>query len=258
MSALSNILRYIGLFFLTGWYSARVSAKIISHTEVSKVSRDHFLIEFGYANWAKIGTRPLPDQRQMSIYAFPWQVSVYGMYDFLIKGFPYMSVGVGAGFNWDRAYFKRTLLIIDPAQAPVLPNGTLPYADIYTAEDLYYESSNLSTVGLQAPLELRFTTRPENYNKGFKAALGIRLGYLISAYSTSKTLKNNSGQTLTNAEQIISTTDFFNNFQATSVLRIGWGNMHLFGTFSLTPLFDNRANTPDFRVWSVGIGLNGL
>lgn len=67
---------------------------------------------------------------------------------------------------------------------------------------------------MEIPVELRFSSRPENPSKSLKIALGGRVGTLLNAHSKGKTLKDPSGNNINGATQkyppkiILTTTEF--------------------------------------------------
>lgn len=206
-----------------------------------RVARDHLLLQAGYENWAKSHSGAMRGLHR--------QLAVAGMYDLLIKGYPYLSVGLGLGAHWDNFYFKRALLDIDA-------NST-PTANVYESSGDYFEKSKLTLIYGQIPLELRYTTNPLNYNKGTKVALGIKLGYLLRAHTKGVDKKDQQGQLLSRAKVLYRDRRLFSDFQVWGTLRIGWGNFHLFANYSLFPLFRLNAG-PQAQVWGLGFGISGL
>lgn len=251
--SLASLIRTVLLFFpLSCFYLQGLSAlslgnpdegnKWLSYKDLDKrVARDHLLIQAGYENWAKTHSRAMS--------GFHRQFSVSGMYDLLIKGFPYLSVGLGLGANWDNFYFKKALLNIDA--------NTTQGANVYESSGDYFDKSKITIIYSQVPLELRYTTNPLNYNKGFKLALGVKLGYLLRAYTKGVDKKNQQDQIISKAKVLLRDRRLFSDFQAWGTLRVGWGNFHFFANYSLFPIFKLNSG-PQAQVWAVGIGINGL
>lgn len=214
----------------------------LTYKDIDKrVARDHLLLQAGYENWAKTHSPAMRGVHR--------QFAVTGMYDLLIKGYPYLSVGLGLGASWDNFYFKKALLDINA--------NTTRTADVYESSGDYYDKSKITIIYAQVPLELRYTSNPLNYNKGVKVALGVKLGYLLRAYTKGVDKKNQQGQLLSKTKSLLRDRRLFSDFQAWGTFRVGWGNFHLFANYSLFPIFKLDAG-PQAQVWSVGFGISGL
>lgn len=222
--------------------STETGSKKLSYKDLSKnVARDHLLIQTGYENWAKVHSDAMG--------GFHRQVFLAGMYDLIIKGFPYMSVGIGLGAGWDNFYFKNALLNIDA--------DLVKSAEVYGSSRDFYDKSKIALVYGQFPIELRYTSNPLNYNKGLKLALGVKLGYLLQAYTKAVEHKDSQGQIISKAKLLVRDRRLFSDFQAWGTFRIGWGNFHLYANYSLFPIFKLNSG-PQAQVWGVGIGISGL
>ncbi len=233
-------------FLLSPLYSQAVDSKntnSVTYKDVQSKARDHFMVQFGYLNWNK-----KPDS--IYIAGFNRQVKFYGMYDLLIKGFPYMSVGIGAGFAWDNVYFNDTKLNIT--------QNDYNTAQLVNHNDRErFEKSKLTTWYFEVPAELRFTTNIRNYNKGFKMAVGLSYGFLLQAHTKGVNLLNATGTSINNSKQIAIDSRYFNTSRLLAHARIGWGFIHLYGTYQLDALFTNTGG-PNVSPYSFGIGLTGL
>ena len=140
-----------------------------SKTNVYKRAADHFMFQFGYAGWSGHGDT-------MNIGGFSRTANVYLMFDFPFKSNPHFSAAVGAGVGSDNIFFKKTTIDIKHQ------SGILFTADTLTK----YKKYKLNTSFFEIPVELRWSARPDNMNKGFKAALGMKLGILWDAKTNEK------------------------------------------------------------------------
>lgn len=224
--------------------------KLLTYQDVkhlSKVARDHFIVQFGYMNWAN-----LPSNTAVAPKAFHRGVTLALMYDFLIKGFPYLSVGLGVGLRWENIYLERA----DPSIVRSAQQRRVQISPVASGAE-YFDKSKIGTIYGMAPLELRFSSDPLHYNRGTKIAVGLRLGYLLRATAKGVDRRNAEGQPVNDAKILQRDRSFFEDFQTTGTLRVGWGNVHVFLERSFTAVFKQTLG-PQVEQWAVGIGLNGL
>lgn len=218
--------------------------KEITYTSLNLKNRpnDHFLIELGYDNWAG-------KTDSMRTTGFSRSFAFYFMYDFPFKTDPHFSVGAGLGISASNIFFDKVNVLI------AVPNPTLAFTDVSNSD--HFKKYKLVTTFLEAPLELRYAFNPENPNKGWKIALGIKVGLLMSAYTKGKDLLNAAGQTENNYIEKQSSKQFFNSGRVAGTFRVNYGFIGVFGQLSLTPLVKTTA-APQINPYSFGILLSGL
>ena len=119
---------------------------------------------------------------------FPRTFNAYFLFDFPFKSNPQISVAIGAGVGTDNIYFDKTYVGIKD----ITP--TLQFHD--QSDTTHFKKNKLATTYLEAPLELRFSSRPGNPNKGVKVALGVKAGVLVQAHIKQKTEQTASGSTI--------------------------------------------------------------
>ena len=210
-----------------------------SKTNVYKRAADHFMFQFGYAGWSGHGDT-------MNIGGFSRTANVYLMFDFPFKSNPHFSAAVGAGVGSDNIFFKKTTIDIKHQ------SGILFTADTLTK----YKKYKLNTSFFEIPVELRWSARPDNMNKGFKAALGMKLGILYDAKTKAKVdrdVDGNAGYWLKEKSQ--------RSFQGTRLAligRVGYGNFTAFGSYTITELFKVGLGPQGVRPWTVGVTFSGL
>jgi hypothetical protein len=205
-------------------------------------ANDHFLLQFGGTGWARI-----PDSIHTK--GFSRSFNAYFMFDFPFKSNPKISAAIGAGVGTDNIFFDKTYVGIKD----ITP--TVQFHD--QSDTTHFKKNKLATAILEAPLELRFSSNPENPNKSFKVALGIKGGILVNAHIKQKTLENASGSTLNAYTAKESSKRFFNSNRFAATARIGYGVFSAFGTYQLNPLFKEGLG-PDVRPFTIGLTLSGL
>jgi len=210
-------------------------------TIVSRAN-DHLLIQFGYTGWSNI-----PDS--INTKGFPRTFNAYFLFDFPFKSNPKISVAIGAGVGADNIYFDKTYVGIKDI------TSTLQFHDL--SDTTHFKKSKLATTYLEAPLELRFNSRPDNPNKGVKVALGVKAGLLVNAHIKQKTQQTSSGATINDYIEKETSKRFFNTSRFNGTARIGYGVFSVFGTYQINSLF-KEAVGPDVRPWTIGLTLSGL
>jgi hypothetical protein len=205
-------------------------------------ANDHLLLQFGYTGWASI-----PDS--INTKGFPRTFNAYFLFDFPFKSNPKISVAIGVGVGTDNMFFDKTYVGIKD----ITP--TLEFHD--QSDTTHFKKNKLGTAYIEAPLELRFSSRPENPNKSFKVALGLKGGILMGAHIKQKTQENSHGATLNPYMAKEFSKRFFNSNRFAGTVRIGYGVFSVFGTYQINSLFKTGLG-PDVRPWTVGLTLSGL
>jgi len=205
-------------------------------------ANDHFLLQIGVTNWAKI-----PDS--INTKGLSRSFNMYFMFDFPFKSNPKLSVGIGAGIGTDNIYFDKTYVGLKDI------TSTLRFQDL--SDTSHFKKYKLTTTILEAPIELRFSSNPATPNKSVKVALGVKAGLLLKAQTKGKTLQNKAGGTLIAYTEKQGSKRFFNSNRFAATARIGYGVWGLFGSYQLNPLFKEGFG-PDVRPYTIGISLSGL
>ncbi len=205
-------------------------------------ANDHLMIQFGYAGWS--GT---PDSINTS--GLPRSFNIYFMLAFPFKTNPRFSVAIGPGIGTDNIYFDKTYAGIKDA------TSTLRFQNL--ADTNHFKKYKLVTAWLEAPVEIRFSSDPENYKRGVKVALGAKVGTLLSAHVKGKNLVNKDNNQILAYTQKEKSKHFFNTTRLSVIGRIGWGNFTLYGSYQINPLFKEGVG-PDIKPYSIGLTLSGL
>lgn len=214
-----------------------------SKTGIANRPKDHFLIQVGYNSWTK-----RPDSIKTG--GLPLSINFYFMMDFPFKTDPRWSAAVGAGLGFDNQGFKTTSIDIAGQRADRL--GFYNVADTN-----HFKKYKLVSTYLEAPVELRFSSNPENNMKSWKGALGVKVGTLLSAQTRGKTLVNKSGATLNNYIEKEKSKRYFNGTRLSVMGRFGYGIVSIYGAYQINPFIKEGAG-PDVRPFQVGITVSGL
>ncbi len=210
--------------------------------DLSNRSNDHLVIQYGIDNWSA-----QPDSVKPS--GFSRHFNMYVMLDKPFKTNPHFSVGIGVGVGSSNMFFERKSI-------DVKSTGTrLPFKSLDSAD--HFKKYKLTTAYLEAPVELRFSSSPEENNKSFKAAVGIKIGTLLSAHTKGKTLESKSGATINNYTAKESSKKFFNSTRIAATARVGYGIVSIYGAYQISTLLKDGAGT-DIRPYSIGICISGL
>jgi hypothetical protein len=172
------------------------------------------------------------------------------MYDFPFKSDPHFSVGAGIGVDASNIFFDKTLVLVADGG-----NQTLAFRNVANSD--HFKKYKLVLTNLEVPIELRYAFNPENTNKSWKIALGIKAGLLLSAYTKGKDLENAGGQITNYYIEKKSSTKFFNGGRIVGTFRVNYGWIGVFTQLQLTPLIKNGAG-PTVNPYSIGLVLSGL
>lgn len=204
---------------------------------------DHFLLQIGYNGWSGI-----PDT--INTKGIPRSFNMYFMFDFPFKTSPRFSVGIGAGLGTDNFYLDKTTVDIAG-----LENNTLSFNSDTVSN--YFKKYKVATTYLELPVELRFTADPSNPNKSWKAAVGGKVGTMLSAMTKGKNLQSRNGGTLNGYTEKIKSKRFFNSTRLAVTGRISKGILGIYGQYQINSFVKDGAG-PDIRPFQIGITISGL
>lgn len=209
--------------------------------DMSNRANDHFLLQFGYTSWAG-----KPDS--LNTKGLSKSINAYFMFDFPFKTNPKLSMAFGPGVSTDHILFTKTYVGIKDQ------TGTIQFNN--QADTNHFKKTKLATAYLEAPIELRFSANPET-GKGFKAAIGVKVGTLLSAHTRNTKFEDKNGNLLNDYVMKESSKRFMNKTRISAQARFGYGHFTLYGSYQLTTLFRDGAG-PEVRPFSIGITLSGL
>jgi hypothetical protein len=215
----------------------------VPNLNLANRSKDHLLIQLGFDTWAN-----MPDS--INTRGLSRSFNMYFMFDFPFKTNPHLSVAIGAGIGTNNMYFKDTYIDIAGR------NGNrLSFNDV--SDTTRFKKYKLLTSFLEAPVEFRYSARPENPKKSFKAAIGAKIGTMLAASTKGKNLLNGAGQNINNFTQKEKSKKFFNTTRLSVTGRLGYGSLSIFGSYQVNS-FIKEGFGPDVRPFSIGLTLSGL
>lgn len=209
--------------------------------DMSNRANDHFVLQLGMAGWNGI-----PDTINKT--GFSKTVNAYLMMDYPFKTNPKISIGVGAGIGSDHILFSKTDIGINKNNSQIL------FTNVSDTNN--YKKTKLATTYLEAPIEFRFSDNPLT-GKGFKFAVGIKVGTLLNAHTRNTKYQTKGGSSISDHVEKESSKKYFNKTRLAATARIGYGHFSLFGSYQLSPLFKDGMG-PVVKPFSIGITFSGL
>lgn len=224
-------------------FSTVTFAQTTSTTAERKKGRPNipgtFQIDFGYnlpIDHGDFGTRPMRSTT----------VNFYYYHDMRI-GKSKFSFHPGVGVGLDRYGFSKYRTLAYAATGDhvelITPNPTtMPGV----------KKSKLITNYIDIPLELRYSTNPENPNRSFKVSLGVKVGILYNSFTKIKYSQDSENKKLKNYQ------DFnLSQFRYGALLRVGAGNISAFGYYNLSPLFKKgKGPSLDEDINNITVGIS--
>ena len=245
----------LGLIFLLGATisnaqskdtTAKGNKKSWTKFDLSNRANDHFMIQYGFDGW--LGT---PDTTSPS--GFSRHFNFYFMIDKPSKTNQHTSVAYGLGLGSSNIFFTNKFVNL------ASPTSTLPFTNVTNASINHFKKFKLTTIFLEAPVEARYATNPTTPDKGYKFAVGLKFGYLITAYTKGKNAIDGNGNTLygTAYRQKDYDSQFINHARVAATVRFGIGNFSLDGSYQITNFL--KPNTgPTINPFSIGLKVSGL
>jgi hypothetical protein len=157
-----------------------VNRKVLKPTNLPR-SNDHFLFQVGYTMW-----NGQPDSINTGGIARTF--NGYFLLDFPFKTNPHWSAAIGAGVGTDNIYFDKTNVGIKDLAGKVIFDDR--------SDTSHFKKYKLATTYVEAPIELRYSSRPDNNKKSVKAAIGVKVGMLVNAHVKGNTLEDKNGNTI--------------------------------------------------------------
>ncbi len=236
----------ISCLFFSMAFSQETTPSATDNNKVNFTSRsgDHFMLQLSSDHWAG-----MPDSISSHQQGFSKGFNAYVMLNKPFKNSPKISLGIGIGISTSNIFFKKMEVNVKAV------SGLLPFIAEDSAD--HFKKYKLATSYLQVPLEFRFTSKPNNPNKSFKAAVGIKVGTLVNVHNKGKTLQSPAGTTLNSYLVKENSKHFFNSTDFMATARIGYGIFSLFGSYQLNRLLKDGAG-PNLKLYQIGLTLSGL
>jgi hypothetical protein len=236
----------IGCLFFSLGFAQDTTHAATKNNKIDFKSRagDHFMLQLSTDHWSG-----MPDSISSHQKGFSRGFNAYVMLNKPFKNSPKISLGIGLGISTSNIYFKK--MNVDLKAAP----GLLPFTPVDSAE--HFKKYKLASTFLEVPLEFRFTARPDEPNKSFKAAIGLKAGTLLNVHTKGKTLLNAAGTTLNSYTEKESSKRFINGTHFMATARVGYGIFSLFGSYQLNRFLKDGAG-PAIKLYQVGLTISGL
>ena len=211
---------------------------------VKNRSADHFMLQLSSDHWAG-----MPDSISSHKKGLSRGFSMYFMFNKQFKSAPKFSLGIGAGISTSNMYFEKMDIQLNSNsdKLPFLQADSLPH----------FKKYKLATSYLELPLEFRFTAKPDNINKSFKAAIGVKIGTLVNAHTKGKTLLDKNENTIGNYIGKVNSKRYINSARFMATARVGYGIFSLFGTYGLSNVLKDGVG-PEMKLYQIGLTISGL
>jgi len=242
------ILSAVSILFFGMFLNAQTAATTGSKKlDLTGRPADHFMFQFGTDTWTNT-----PDSVNLGG-GLSRHFNLYFMYDKPFTTNPKYSVAFGAGLGTSNIFFDNLTYVDVKSTA-----NTLPFRKIDAASN-HFSKFKVTTIYLEAPVELRYFSDPAHPGKSWKAAAGFKLGTLLKAYSKGKNMVSNTGTSI-NGKTYIQREQSKRFFNATDIALTARGG---YGIFSLDLGYQvngvlRDGYGPVMNKFSVGFTISGL
>ena len=206
--------------------------------------KDHLVVQVSSDNWLNA-----PDSISGHIKNSSRGANIYLMFEKPFESNNKLSVAFGAGIGTSNIFFNNMNVNI------IGTNSSLKFTALDTSNR--FNKYKLTSCFLEAPVEFRYSSNPNNISKSFKFAIGAKIGTLLSVHTKGKTLENANNQTIQQYTEKTSSKSYFNSTKLAATARVGYGNFSIFCNYSLTPVFKDNVAT-DMKLIQIGLTLSGL
>jgi hypothetical protein len=216
-----------------------------SKVDLSKRAADHFMIQYGFDTWLN-----RPDSVRIGN-GFSRHFNMYFMLDKPFKTNAKYSVAFGLGIGSSNIFFNKTDVDIKSTSA------RLPFRQADSTEN--FKKYKVTNVYAEVPVEIRYYSNPENPNKSWKAALGLKVGTLLKTHTKGKNLLTKNGFSIYGPSYIEKESQkrFFNGTMLALTGRVGYGAVSLSAGYQITGVLKDGTGAPMNRL-SVGLTISGL
>ncbi len=240
------ILSTISFLCIGIFAQAQTTSNTDSKIDLTGRPADHFMIQFGSDSWTN-----KPDSIKTA--GMGRHFNLYFMYDKPFKKNPKFSVAYGAGIGTSNIYFDpKTYVNIKSS------GNILPFQRIDSTSNRF-SKQKLTTIYLQAPVELRYFSDPAHPGKSWKAAAGLKVGTLFKAYTKSKDYTTSSGASIYGKtyKETQQNSRYFGTTDLTLTGRFGYGIVSLDMGYQVTGVLRDGYG-PVMNKLSIGLTISGL
>ena len=207
---------------------------------------DHLLFSFGLDTWTG-----KPDSVKTS--GFSRHFNMYFMYDFPMKKNPHYSVAVGIGVGSSNIFLDPHTYVDVKSTST-----TLPFHHLDSTAN-HFSKEKLTTMYLQAPVELRYFSDPAQPNSSWKAAVGLKIGTLLKGYSKAKNYVRQDGTSVYGSSYIEKEYNkrWFNPIDVSITSRIGYSIFSISCEYTPTSYLGDGYGAAMNKL-SIGLTISGL
>jgi len=242
------ILSVVSILFFGMFLNAQTAATTGSKKlDLTGRPADHFMFQFGTDTWTS-----RPDSVKLGG-GLSRHFNLYFMYDKPFATNPKYSVAFGAGVGTSNIFFdNRTFVDVKS------PANTLPFRAIDSLSN-HFSKLKVTTIYLEAPVELRYFSDPAHPGSSWKAAVGFKLGTLLKAYSKGKNMVSNTGTSINGKGYVQKESNkrFFNATDVALTGRVGYGVFSLDLGYQVNGVLRDGYG-PLMNKFSVGFTISGL
>lgn len=216
-----------------------------SKVDLSSRAADHFMIQYGSDTWLN-----RPDSVRIGN-GFSRHFNMYVMLDKPFKSNARFSVAFGLGIGSSHIFFNNTKVDIKANTA------RLPFTRVDSTD--HYKKYKVTNVYAEVPVEVRYYSNPENPNKSWKAALGVKVGTLLKTHTKGKNLLTKNDFSIYGPTYIQKESQkrFFNGTMLALIGRVGYGFISLDAGYQVLGVLKDGAG-PVMNKFSFGITISGL
>ncbi len=216
-----------------------------SKVDLSSRAADHFMIQYGSDTWLN-----RPDSVRIGN-GFSRHFNMYVMLDKPFKSNARFSVAFGLGIGSSHIFFNNTKVDIKANTA------RLPFTRVDSTD--HYKKYKVTNVYAEVPVEVRYYSNPENPNKSWKAALGVKVGTLLKTHTKGKNLLTKNDFSIYGPTYIQKESQkrFFNGTMLALTGRVGYGFISLDAGYQVLGVLKDGAG-PVMNKFSFGITISGL
>ena len=237
----------ISCMFFSYAFSQETQSVSDKNTQTIKLKNrpgDHFMIQLSSDHWTG-----MPDSISSHQKGFSRGFNAYFMLDKPFRSSPQYSIGIGLGISTSNITFSK--MNVDLKSSSIF----LPFSPLDSTN--HFKKYKLATSYLEIPLEFRFTSKPPEINKSFKAALGLKLGTLVNAHTKGKNLQDKNNNLIKSYTEKENSKNYINGTRFMATARVGYGIISLFGSYQLNNVLKDGAG-PNMKLYQVGLTLSGL
>jgi len=242
------ILSAVSILFFGMFLNAQTAATTGSKKlDLTGRPADHFMFQFGTDTWTS-----RPDSVKLGG-GLSRHFNLYFMYDKPFATNPKYSVAFGAGVGTSNIFFDNHTFVDVKS-----PANTLPFRAIDSLSN-HFSKLKVTTIYLEAPVELRYFSDPAHPGSSWKAAVGFKLGTLLKAYSKGKNMVSNTGTSINGKTYVQKESNkrFFNATDVALTGRVGYGVFSLDLGYQVNGVLRDGYG-PLMNKFSVGFTISGL